>query len=76
MRQSISGEGLSALVAAGAAWDVRAVPGPEGHGWQLKVRYSKESQHFPLPTRISASISILGHFKSVCTKYRYKPVQR
>lgn len=51
MRQSISAEGLSALVAAGAAWDVRAVPGPDGHGWQLQVRYSKESRHFPLRSR-------------------------
>ena len=51
MRQSISAEGLSALVAAGAAWDVRAVPAPDGHGWQLQVRYSKESRHFPLRSR-------------------------
>ncbi len=51
MRQSITAEGLSALVAAGAAWDVRAVPGPDGHGWQLQVRYSKESRHFPLRSR-------------------------
>lgn len=51
MRQSISAEGLSALVAAGAAYDVRAIPGPEGHGWQLQVRYSKESRHFPLRSR-------------------------
>ncbi len=51
MRQSITAEGLIALVAAGAAWDVRAVPGPDGHGWQLQVRYSKESRHFPLRSR-------------------------
>lgn len=51
MRQSISAEGLSALVSAGAAWDVRAVPSPDGHGWQLQVRYSKESRHFPLRSR-------------------------
>jgi hypothetical protein len=51
MRQSISAEGLSALVAAGAAYDVRAIPGPDGHGWQLQVRYSKESRHFPLRSR-------------------------
>ena len=67
MRQSISAEGLSALVAVGAAWDVRAVPGPDGQGWQLQVRYSKESRHLPLRSRRE----LVRVFRSLDTLNRY-----
>lgn len=36
MRESISAEALKILVVAGAARDLRAIPAPSGHGWQLK----------------------------------------
>lgn len=51
MRESISAEALQALVAAGAARDLRAIPGPAGHGWQLQVRYSPGGRHYPLRSR-------------------------
>ncbi|VVP45412.1 transcriptional regulator [Pseudomonas fluorescens] len=51
MRQSISAEALHALVAAGGARDVLVLPGPEGTGWQLQVRYSGGGIHYPLRSR-------------------------
>ncbi|EPH5795414.1 hypothetical protein [Pseudomonas aeruginosa] len=48
MRESISAESLKALVADGAAHDLRVMRGPDGRGWQLKVRYSSVGRHYPL----------------------------
>ncbi|MDR6918925.1 hypothetical protein J2X66_005830 [Pseudomonas sp. 3296] len=51
MRQSISAEALHALVAAGAAREVLVLPGPDGIGWQIQVRYSGGGKHYPLRSR-------------------------
>lgn len=47
MRESISAESLKALVADGAAHDLRVMRGPDGRGWQLKVRYSSVGSALP-----------------------------
>jgi hypothetical protein len=67
MRETVSAEALQALVAAGAALNLRAIPGPAGHGWQLQVRYSPAGKHYPLRSkremvRVFRSMDSLNRF--------------
>ncbi|MDR6917501.1 hypothetical protein J2X66_004380 [Pseudomonas sp. 3296] len=67
MRQSISAEALHALVAAGAARDVLVLPGPDGIGWQIQVRYSGGGKHYPLRSRRE----LIRVFRSLDSLNRY-----